>query len=69
MSFKVIIPHLQIGEFRVDTPIGLSELLQDTWTNKPINDDVEEFVSNYDRTVFKNEKGQIVTRYSLKVVS
>lgn len=65
-NYKITIPYLQIGEYKVKTPEGLSELLQDAWAHP---DDVErddDFISKYERITFKNEKGQIVTRYSLK---
>lgn len=68
MTYKIVIPYLQIGEFRVETPVGFSELITQAWTtsNKTCG---AGFIEKYERKVFKNEKGQIVTRYSLKEVN
>lgn len=63
---SVIIQQLQIGEFKVDTPIGLSELLESTWSKPKKDDEVNEFTTNYNRIVFRNEEGRLVTRYTLK---
>ena len=65
MSFKIEIPYLQIGEFRVETPVGLSELITQAWSTSGEKRDFK-FIEKYNRTIFKNEKGQIVTRYTLK---
>lgn len=66
MKFKIEIPYLLIGGFKVETPVGLSELLESAWSRKSEIQRDREFVSKYERTVFKNENGRWVTRYSLK---
>ena len=66
MVYKITIPYLQIGEFRVKTPVGLSELLEGAWSHPSKVEIDEDFINRYDRTVSKNEKGQIVTWYTLK---
>ncbi len=63
MSQQIIIPYLQIGEFRIKTPIGLSELLQPAWSKPKEDDDVEELALQYERTVFRNSEGRLVTKY------
>lgn len=66
MSYKIEIPYLQVGEFKVPTPVGLSELLEPAWSIKKESQIDSAFISKYERTVFKNEDGRLVTRYSLK---
>lgn len=61
--YKIVIPYLQIGNFRVETPKGLSELLEPAWSKPKKNDETEKFLAQYERTVFRNSEGQIVTRY------
>lgn len=63
MGYQITIPYLQIGEFRVETPIGLSELLQPSWSKPKKDDKTEKFLSQYERTVFRNSEGRIVTKY------
>lgn len=63
LSYQITIPYLQIGEYRVETPVGLSELLEKSWTVKVENDDIDTFASSYHRTVFRNSEGRLVTRY------
>lgn len=63
LSFRIIVSHLNIGGHIVKAPEGLSEILEKCWTTKPVNDGVKDFVSKYNRTVFRNSKGQLVTRY------
>lgn len=63
---SINIKQLQIGEFKVDTPIGLSELLESTWSKPKKNDEVVNYSSNFNRVVFRNEEGRLITRYSLK---
>lgn len=65
--YKIIIPYLQIGEFRVETPIGFSELLQHTWSKPKKDEEFEKFIAQYERTVFCNSEGRIVTRYEKKL--
>lgn len=60
---KIIIPYLQIGDFKVETPVGLAELLQNAWARPKENDPVDKFVSKYHRTVFRNPEGRLVTKY------
>lgn len=60
---QVIVPHLQIGEFKVETPVGLSELLEKAWVSPKENDEVEQYASQFIRTVFRNEEGRLVTKY------
>lgn len=66
MKYKITIPYLQVGEYKLKTPEGLSELLEDAWGHPSKVKCNAEFISKYERTVFKNENGQYVTRYSLK---
>lgn len=63
MDYQITIPYLQIGEFRVETPVGFSELLQPSWSKPKKDEEFEKFVSQYKRTVFRNSEGRIVTRY------
>lgn len=65
-KYHITIPYLQIGEFKVKTPEGLSELLQDAWTHSNNVKRNDEFFSKYECVDFKNEKGQIVSRFTLK---
>lgn len=65
-KYKITIPYLQIGEYKVITPEGLSELLQDAWTHPNNVKRNDEFFSKYECVDFKNEKGQIVSRFTLK---
>ena len=60
---RIIIPYLQIGGYKVETPVGLSELLEAAWSNPKENDEVEEFASKFTRNVYKNSDGKLVTRY------
>ncbi|RKJ30802.1 hypothetical protein D7X33_41070 [Butyricicoccus sp. 1XD8-22] len=60
---QINIPYLQIGEYRIETPIGLSELLQPAWSKQKDDDDVKEFATQYERTVFRNSEGRLVTKY------
>ncbi|MGE7667393.1 hypothetical protein ACQKMN_16965 [Ureibacillus composti] len=65
--YKIVIPYLQIGEFRVETPVGLSELLENAWVLRKENkDEVKKFVSKFNRTVYRNAEGRLVTRYERK---
>ncbi|QFF98795.1 hypothetical protein PB01_08090 [Psychrobacillus glaciei] len=66
MSHRIIVPYLEIGEFKVATPIGFSELLEPAWTKKIENDEIDVFASSYHRTVFRNPEGRLVTRYEKK---
>lgn len=66
MAYKIEIPYLQVGEFKVETPVGLSELLQDAWSHPTEVKNDDDFVSKYECVDFKNEKGQIVSRFTLK---
>lgn len=60
---RIVIPYLQIGEFRVETPIGLSELLEPAWSKREGKYEVEEFASQFTRTVFRNSEGKLITIY------
>lgn len=66
MVLKVSIPYLQVGDFKVETPIGLSELLENAWVLPKEKDEVEQFASQFIRTVFRNSDGRLVTRYERK---
>lgn len=68
MSLKIVIPYLQIGEFRVETPVGLSELLEGAWTRSTKAKKDNDFASKYEYTDFRNEEGLIVTKCTLKGV-
>lgn len=66
MSYQIIVPKLQIGEFIVESPVGFSKLLESSWSKPKADDGVLDLSSKYNRTVFRNEEGRIVTRYSPK---
>jgi len=64
---KIVVPYLQLGEFRVETPVGLSELLEPAWGKRTEEyDEIEKFASQFHREVFRNEEGRIVTEYTKK---
>ena len=65
MSYRIEIPYLQIGKFIVETPVGLEELITKAWSTSKEKRDFK-FIEKYERQVYKNEKGQIVTKYTLK---
>lgn len=63
---KIVIPYIQIGEFRVETPIGLSELLEAAWGPPKENDPVEEFSSNFNWSTYRNSDGKLVFKFEPK---
>jgi hypothetical protein len=62
---RIVIPYLQIGESRVETPVGLSELLEPAWSKPNGKNKVKEFASNFTRTTFRNSEGKWVTKYKM----
>jgi hypothetical protein len=64
LSYRITVSHLNIGGHKVRAHEGLSELLEKCWTTKLENDGVLEFVSKYNRTVYRNTEGRLVTRYA-----
>ncbi|MHA6258321.1 hypothetical protein ACXYMX_00280 [Sporosarcina sp. CAU 1771] len=59
--YKIEIPHLSFENEKIETPVGLSELLESTWTVKgEINNEV---VSKFHRTTFKKPNGRWVTKF------
>lgn len=63
---KIIIPYLEIGGEKIPTPVGLSELLEPTWSLNVDRGKVNEIASQYDFINFKNEKGRWVTKCKKK---
>lgn len=69
MGLNVEIINLEFGEEKVKPPIGLSELLGPAWvipTNEMLEkmeQDEKEIEQNYERRVYKNEKGCWATEY------
>lgn len=64
---KIVIPYLEIGGERIPTPVGLSELLESTWSLDADRERVNKTASQYDFIHYKNEKGRWVTRCKKKV--
>lgn len=65
-AYKIIIPHLVIGGEKLDVPVGLSEILESTWSKEKNDDSIGEIVNRYNRTVYKQENGRWATKYELK---
>lgn len=68
MGYKVTIPFLQIGDYAVRTPDGLSELLAPIWLEKADNAEIDEFASQFTFTTFVNDAGRLVTRCKRRVM-
>ncbi|QTB23079.1 hypothetical protein J1907_02895 [Lysinibacillus sphaericus] len=64
---KIVIPYLEIGGERIPTPVGLSELLEPTWSLDVDRERVNKTASQYEFIHYKNEKGRWVTRCKKKV--
>lgn len=62
----IIVPYLEIGGEKVETPPGLSEILEPVWSSNVDTRKIKETVSQYDREVYKNEKGRWVTHFKKK---
>ena len=60
---KIIITNLTLGGETFPTPPGLSELLEQAWTKPQENNPVEEFASQFNRIVFRNSEGRLVSRF------
>ena len=63
---RIIVPYLEIGGEKFETPPGLSELLEPVWSSNVDTRKIKETVSQYDREVYKNEKGRWVTCFKKK---
>lgn len=68
MGYKVTIPYLQIGDYKVKTPEGLTELLAPIWLEKADNSEIDEFASQFTFTTFVNDAGRLVTKCERKEV-
>lgn len=64
---KIVIPYLEIGGERIPTPVGLSELLEPTWSLDVDRERVNKTANQYDFIHYKNEKGRWVTKCKKKV--
>ncbi|MEK5334401.1 hypothetical protein [Lysinibacillus sp. FSL W8-0992] len=63
---KIFIPHLIFEGEKIETPLGLSELLEPAWSTNVDTSKIDEVVSLYDREVYKNERGRWMTKYTRK---
>lgn len=63
---RIIIPFLEIGGERVETPIGFSELLDPVWSSNVDTRKTKEIASQFECTTYKNEKGRWVTCFEKK---
>lgn len=66
MGQRIVIPYIQIGDFRIDTPKGLSELLEPCWSTAKENDPVEEFASSFEWSTYRNSDGKLVFKFEPK---
>lgn len=64
---EIIIPYLSFGNTRIETPVGLSDLLEKSWVEK--SEDEGDFVPDeYAREIYQNDTGRWVTKLKKEVV-
>ena len=63
---RIVVPYLEIGGEKFETPPGLSELLEPGWSSNVDTRKIKETVSQYTCTTYKNEKGRWVTCFEKK---
>ncbi|WP_210469680.1 hypothetical protein [Sporosarcina sp. 6E9] len=64
---KIVVPHLTFEGEKIETPVGLSELLEPAWTLRAECEPISDVANGYERRVYKRENGCWTTKYEKKV--
>lgn len=60
---KIVVPYLTFENEKIDTPVGLSELLEPTWSLDVDNEGMNEVVNQFKRTTYKRPNGRWSTKF------
>lgn len=61
-THKIVIPYLSFANEKIDVPVGLSELLESTWTRKE-EVSVSKVVDKFSRVIYKKPDGRWATKF------
>lgn len=64
--YKIEVPHLSFENEIIESPVGLSELLESAWKLDSDCKSTSDIVNKFDRKVYKNNDGRWVTKFEMK---
>lgn len=60
---KIVVPFLSFGNEEINSPIGLSEILEKTWVKKIDDEPNNEVVNHFSRSIYKSSNGRWATKF------
>lgn len=63
---KIEIPYLIFEGEKIETPVGLSELLESAWKLDSDCESTSDIVNKFDRKAYKNKDGRWVTKFEVE---